>query len=121
MSESPTTRSLKALRADGWTVAIVEKWNSHTRIRQDLFGFADLLAIKAGEVPRLYQVTSGANTSSRVSKILENETSKTCLLSGMRIFVTGWRKLKVKRGGKAMRWAPKEVEIKLEDFEDADH
>jgi hypothetical protein len=35
---TPTQRSLAYLRAEGWQVAIVERWNPHARIRQDLFG-----------------------------------------------------------------------------------
>ncbi|CAN0586163.1 unnamed protein product, partial [Ectocarpus sp. 12 AP-2014] len=58
---SPTQRSKAALQKEGWTVEVVEKWNPHVRQRKDLFGFADLLAIKPGEQPLLIQVTSGSN------------------------------------------------------------
>lgn len=115
---SPTQRSKAALQKAGWTVAIVERWNPHARIRQDLFGFADLLAIKAGEAPLLVQVTSGAHVNDRKAKILDLETPLTALQSGMRIEVHGWRKLKVKRGGKAMKWEPRVIEITAQDFQD---
>ena len=45
MATSPTQLSLKKLREEGYTVAVVEHWNSFARIRQDLFGFIDLLAL----------------------------------------------------------------------------
>ena len=115
---SPTTRSKADLEADGWTVAIVEKWNPHVRIRQDLFGFADLLAMKAGETPLLIQVTS-TGWASRVQKILDEPRAELALQSGFRIEVHGWRKLKVKRGGKAFRWTPKIIQITQEDFDAA--
>jgi hypothetical protein len=41
MATSPTQLSLKKLREEGYTVAVVEHWNSFARIRQDLFGFID--------------------------------------------------------------------------------
>ena len=50
MATSPTQLSLKKLREEGYIVAVVEHWNSFARIRQDLFGFIDLLALKGKEV-----------------------------------------------------------------------
>lgn len=107
---SPTQRSLALLKDAGWTVAIVERWNPHARIRQDLFGFADLIAMKPGEKPLLVQVTS-TGWASRIRKVLDEPLAATALLSGFSIEVHGWRKLKVKRGGKAVRWEPKIVPI----------
>src|SRR5512145_3126336 len=45
----PTKRSLEYLRGQGHLVAVVEKWNPHARVRQDLFGFIDVLAIRRDE------------------------------------------------------------------------
>lgn len=56
---TPTQRSLKQLRLAGWLCAVTERWNPHVKIRQDLFGFADLIAVKGDEC-RLIQTTSGA-------------------------------------------------------------
>ena len=69
---SPTSRSLKALRNDGWTVDIVERWIPGARIRKDLFNMADLLAIKSGRKPLLVQVTS-SRVAERVRKIQASE------------------------------------------------
>jgi hypothetical protein len=113
---SPTQRSKAALVADGWTVAIVERWNPHIRIRQDLFGFADLLAIKPGQTPLLIQVTS-TGWQSRIKKILATDLALEALNSGFHIEVHGWRKLKLKRGGKAVRWTPIIIPIIPKDFE----
>jgi len=112
---SPTQRSLKLLREDGWEVAVVERWNHHTKIRQDLFGFADLIAMRPGATPILLQVT-GSGVSTRLKKIVESDKALIALCSGFRIVIHGWRKVKVKRGGKAMVWKPRIVEVTHEDF-----
>lgn len=42
---SPTSRSLAYCRRQGWHAAVVEKWNPHAMIRQDLFGCFDLIVV----------------------------------------------------------------------------
>ena len=90
-SVSPTQRSLAALREQGWHCEVVEKWNHHARIRQDLFGFADLLALRGAEI-MLVQVTSGSNVAARVRKITEHENLPRVREANMRVVVHGWRK-----------------------------
>ena len=114
---SPTSRSKKMLEDEGYIVGIVEKFNSFTKTRHDLFGFADLIAVKPGSPILLLQVTT-TGTSSRVQKILETDTAPICLEAGIEIEVHGWRKLKVKRGGKAMRWEPRIIPITRETFDE---
>lgn len=95
MSDTPTTRSLRLLRKQGWMVGVVEKWNPHVKIRQDLFGFADLLAVDAvGKQFVLVQTTSAANFSSRMKKVRESEDAATWLSAGGKIAVHGWQKKK---------------------------
>ncbi len=113
---SPTSRTLALYRADGWTVAIVERWNPHVKIRQDLFGFADLLAMKPGQQPLLIQVTSGSGLSARIQKIKDQPLARVALQSGFRIEAHGWRKLKAKRGGKATQWKPRIIEVTEQDL-----
>jgi hypothetical protein len=92
MKTSPTQRSLKLLRDEGWTVAITERWNQFARIKQDLFGFIDLLAIK-GDVTMAVQTTSGSNVSARINKIRALQAAAIWLESPTRtIVVHGWRK-----------------------------
>ena len=91
MATSPTENSLKYLRKQGYTVAVVEHWNPHARIRQDLFGFVDLLAIRGSETLAV-QSTSWANTASRVGKIAEHENVGFVRDAGWAIHVHGWRK-----------------------------
>jgi hypothetical protein len=89
---TPTQRSLAMLRAEGWLVAVVEKWNVHAKVRQDLFGFADLLAIKDNATLAV-QTTSGCNVSQRLHKITANAAATLWLRSPHReIVVHGWRK-----------------------------
>jgi len=89
-SLSPTQRSLAYLREQGYLVAIVERWNPHARIRQDLWGWCDLLAIRKNEVLAV-QVTASA-VSERIRKIQESETVAAVRDAGIRIEVHGWRK-----------------------------
>ena len=88
---SPTQRSLKYLRDQGWTATIVEKWNPHAKVRQDLFGFIDVLAIREGETLAV-QTTSGSNVSERVKKIADHQHTAAVRDAGWAIHVHGWRK-----------------------------
>ena len=90
---SPTQRSLKYLREQGYAVWIVEIWNPWARKRQDLFGCIDLLAIGHGHTLAV-QTTSRSNVSARVKKIEENEHYPEMVRSGWKVQVQGWGKLK---------------------------
>lgn len=79
--------------AQGYTVAVVERWNPFARIRQDLFGFIDLLAIGENETIAV-QTTSGSHVASRVKKIAEHENVEAVRKAGWRIVVHGWTKRK---------------------------
>jgi hypothetical protein len=106
---TPTQRSLAKLRAEGFLVAVVEHWNSFVHRRIDLFGFADLLAVR-GDTAVLVQTTSGPNAAARVSKIKESSSAQLWLSSPTRkIVVHGW----AKRGerGKRKLWTCREVEL----------
>jgi len=87
---TPTQRSLKYLRDEGYLVAIVEHWQPFARIRKDLWGWADLLAIKRGEVLAV-QVTS-EGVANRVAKVTNSETIGRVREAGIRVEVHGWRK-----------------------------
>jgi len=92
VSLSPTQLSLRDLRAAGYTVAIVEHWNAFSRKRYDLFGFADLFAVRPSEV-LLVQTTSSSNASARVKKIMTEPNAVACAAAGIRVHVHGWRKV----------------------------
>ena len=84
-----TPKSKKLMEERGYLVGKTEHWNSFAGIRQDLFGFIDLLAIGAGFTVGV-QVTSKANISSRVKKIRESKEAKLLLESGWTLIVHGW-------------------------------
>lgn len=95
---SPTQRSLKMLRDDGWTCQIVEHWNPFSKRRVDLFGVIDILCIKDGETLGV-QTTTMDNRSKRIQKIAESEEAALWMRAGNLLHVHGWRKLK-----KSGRW-----------------
>ena len=41
---SPTQRTLKRLRDLGYLAEVVERWNPHAKVRNDLFGFGDVMS-----------------------------------------------------------------------------
>ncbi len=103
MKSSPTQLSLAHLRKDCDAVQVVEKWNPHARIRQDLFGFIDILALR-GEETIAVQSTSWDNVGSRATKIAESDLVGFVRKAGWSILIHGWRKNK-----KTGRYEMKEV------------
>lgn len=103
MSATPMTLTLERLKAQGYTPFKTEHWNSFARIRQDLFGFADVLALKKGEVLAV-QCTSWANVPARVKKIADHENIAIVRDANIRVVVWGWKK--VARG----QWDYREVD-----------
>lgn len=87
---SPTVRSLRLLRARGYLCKIVEHWNAHAKIRQDLWG-CDILAVKLGEAPLLVQTTTRSNQSARLNKLKALPSTAWLLKCGWQIHVHGWR------------------------------
>ena len=90
-AKSPTQRSLEYLREQGYHPEVVEKYNSFTKRKNDLWGFADILAIKRDEVLAV-QTTSGANVASRIKKIMASDLLPKVREAGVRIVVHGWTK-----------------------------
>ena len=87
---TPTQRSLAYLREQGYTVAITERWNPFAKIRQDLFGFIDILAIRKGET--LAVQTTSTGVSERIKKIMDSDYLPKVRDAGWKICVHGWRK-----------------------------
>lgn len=100
---SPTARSLSFLRAHGYHAEVVERWIPQARVRKDLFGFVDILALPlSGDGPVLaVQTTSGSCVSARLKKITESPLLPQ-VQKGFTVVIHGWRRLK-------SGWAPKEV------------
>ena len=69
---SPTQRTLKMLRDCGWKCQVVERWNSFAKIRIDLFGIIDIVALTDKGIVGV-QATAGSSHSARLKKIkIEN-------------------------------------------------
>ena len=102
---TPTQRTLAHLRKAGYDCAIVERWNAHLKIRQDLFNFLDVLGV-SGMGTIAVQTTTKSNFAARWNKITgrdkftdlkaENKALKirehvlNCLAAGWIIEVHGW-------------------------------
>ena len=106
MAVSPTQRTLKRLKDSGDypLVQVVEHWNSFARIRQDLFGIIDILAIDHKGVVTALQVTSYSNVGARVKKITESPATPHLRTADWVILVEGWHK-------KNNRWISRIVDL----------
>lgn len=118
MSDSPTQRSLALMRKRGFElVQVVEHWNPHAGIRQDLYGVIDVLCVGNSEVVAI-QTTSDTHVRDRVRKLetecvdvrrggeLVESVSVLAVLrrAKVRVLVHGWRKRKG-------RWLVQEVDL----------
>lgn len=115
---SPTQRTLRELRGQGKICGIVEKFNRFAGahgIRQDLFGFIDIIALDRHEGIIGIQST-GSGFAEHKRKLLEqrNDECVEWLRCGGKVQLWGWRKVKLKRGGKAERWMPRVLDITID-------
>ena len=103
---SPTQLSLNNLAKRGYIAAVVERWNQWAKIRQDLWGFADIIActFTPDGMRRivLVQTTTAANMSARRKKIQENTQARMWLRCGGDIELHGWAKVGAR--GKRKVW-----------------
>lgn len=90
---SPTQRSLKLMRDRGYLCAVTERWNPHAHIRQDLWGFCDILCV-AADSRIAVQTTTLAHMNDRIAKIKAHPNFPVVYGSGIEVVVHGWRKLK---------------------------
>lgn len=120
---TPTELTLKHLRAGGIPCAKVEHWNAHAKCRQDMFGIIDIVALDPMRGVVGIQATTLAHAAERFLK-LTGEKAQASLdwlrTPGTKLEVWGWRRLKLKRGGRAVRWEPDIREITPEDINNND-
>jgi len=114
---SPTQRTIKWIKENGWTYDVVERWikmpmGGH---RKDFLGCIDIIAINKNQTIGIQ--STGTAFSSHKKKILDNPNALKWIKAGNKLILIGWRKLKLKRGGKAMRWRPRLYEFTIEDFQ----
>lgn len=97
MAKHPATRkSMELMRAEGYTVAITEHWQARPHavsgppgVRQDLFGFCDLLGIKAGATLAV-QATSYGSLSAHYTKMCGVPEVVTAIRAGWIVELHGW-------------------------------
>ena len=114
---SPTQRTLAMLKKQGMTSGIVERFIKFGKfgVRKDLFGFIDIIAIHP--LCGVIGVQScGQDYSGHIKKMLSEECVHTLALWLVTnpVLLVGWRKVKLKRGGKAMRWKPRKCWFTLD-------
>ncbi len=122
---SPTSRTLEYLRQQGWEATVVERFLPYAgKFGQkiDMFGFGDIIAMGEGSIIAVQ--SCGQSFSAHHKKITEDEYVAPLALkwieSGGRLILIGWRKVKLKRGSKALRWQPRIKEYAISDFLDDD-
>lgn len=120
-SLSPTQRTLKELRDQGRTYGRVERFVQRPGkphgIRIDLFGFIDIIALDP-ERGIVGIQSCGQDFAAHYRKITEEcaELAIEWLNCRGKIELWGWRRVKERRGGKAIRWRPRIKDITWEDF-----
>ena len=126
-------RSKELLEKQGFSVWIVEKWQSYFKknlkpgepsgIRVDLFNMADLVAIKEGQSGVVAVQACGEDIMPHIAKLLGFDDGETkvegnkylpiWLKTGNPFFLWSWRK----RGerGKRKTWQLREIEFLIQD------
>ena len=122
---SPTQRTLRELRKQGRIVDVCERWVVNPKhpgggFRKDLFGFIDLIVLDPESGIVAIQ-SCGQAFKAHLDKIIDSECTENVIEwlsnpSMPKLELWGWRRVKLKRGGKAMRWQPRIKEITLEDI-----
>lgn len=105
MATGPAART-KALFPPPWRIAVTERWNPHAGIRQDLFGWIDLLAYHPARLGVVgVQATTTGNLAARVAKMQGVDGFAEWLAAGNGALAVGW----AKRGprGKRKLWTPR--------------
>ena len=114
---SNTSRTLRYLREQGWDADKVEQFNPYAGKfgqRKDLFGIIDIIALTEHGITGIQ--SCGSSFAEHDRKILDSDMTIKWLEAGGALILIGWRKIKLKKGGKAMRWSPRIKQYKLEDL-----
>lgn len=113
---SPTSRTLELLRAEGWTPAVVERHNTFSHKKNDLFGCIDIVAMKPGHPILGVQATSDSNHAARREKASKEPRLITWLATGSLFEVWSWKKRPAYRkdGSRAKRdqWAVRRESVR---------
>jgi len=117
---SNTSRTLEYIRSQGWEADKVEQFNPYAGKfgkRKDLFGIIDIIALTDKGIMGIQ--SCGQSFAEHDKKICEEPLALKWLEKGGSLLLIGWRKVKLKHGGKALRWQPRIKEYTIEDFGDS--
>lgn len=98
---SPTQRSLAECRGRTWIAQVVERWNQYARVRQDLFGVIDIVALTDDGILGI-QACAGSSHAARMAKIKAEPRAQEWLRCGGKLEVWSWAKRGVR--GKRKLW-----------------
>lgn len=91
---SPTQRSLALLRKSWPLVQVTEKWNQFAKVRQDLYGFCDVLCVRDHWILAV-QTTTAGHIGARYEKMRYLPSVRYWLdtrLGNRLIHIHGWKK-----------------------------
>ena len=112
---SPTARTLKYLREQGFHAEVVEYYKA--RRRHDLYGFADVHFVGHG-IWGLVQVTSASNHSARWKKITQSDhlqdKVEAVIEAKGEVWVHSWGKKGAR--GKRKLWALRKERVGVDDL-----
>jgi hypothetical protein len=104
-----TERTLKYLREQGYICDMVERFIAFPKPhghRKDFLGIIDIIAFN--DLTTIGVQSCGQDFAAHLKKIKESEMTTLWLNSVDReLWLIGWRKLVLRRGGKAKRWRPR--------------
>jgi len=110
-----STRTKEYLDKKGIKSGLVERYNAHSNKKIDLFNIIDIIALYPDGICGIQ--TCGSDFKAHDEKIKDHvDYAYKWILCGGILELWGWRKLKLKRGGKAIRWTPRIKRYMLEDF-----
>lgn len=85
--------SITHAKSMNWLIDKTERWIPYAKIKKDLFGFIDLLAIDPEYNIYGIQTTTYANMNARIDKILNHENYKRVKNSKIQITIWAWKKI----------------------------
>jgi hypothetical protein len=100
---------MRELHKRGMIAVVVEQWNSSRQLRQELFGFVDVLGIGAHGTLAI-QATIDSSLMAKVSKIADSEYIGAVCDAGWSVEVWGWKKIN-------KRWRLNVIDVPLASHE----
>jgi hypothetical protein len=111
VADTPTARTLRYLREQGYCAEVVERWIPQARKRKDLFGFADIAGLHPAHAGvLLVQCTSGSHHAARRTKLASLATVQLALQAGCQVQIISWTQQRATR-----RWVARVESVTAAD------